>query len=62
MIEPIEGRTQAPSADTRVLLVEADGRAAARLVEALAGAGLELRHAPTADVAADLQGHETGGQ
>lgn len=54
MIEPIEGRAPAPTADARVLLVEADGRAAARLVEALAGAGLEVRHAPTADVAADL--------
>jgi len=54
MIEPIEGRDPAPRADARVLLVEADGRAAARLVEALAGAGLEVRHAPSADVAADL--------
>jgi len=54
MIEPIEGRALAPSADARVLLVEADGRAAARLVETLAGAGLEVRHAPSAEVAADL--------
>jgi len=54
MIEPIEGRALTPSADARVLLVEADGRAAARLVETLAGAGLEVRHAPSAEVAADL--------
>jgi len=54
MIEPIEGRAPAPTTDARVLLVEADGRAAARLIEALAGAGLEVRHAPSADVAADL--------
>ena len=54
MIEPIEGRAPAPTTDARVLLVEADGRAAARLIEALAGAGLDVRHAPSADVAADL--------
>ena len=54
LIEPIEGRTPAPTADARVLLVEPDGRAAARLIEALAGVGVEVRHAPSADVAADL--------
>jgi len=54
MIEPIEGRDPVPTVDARVLVVEADGRAAARLIEALAEAGLEVRHAPSADVAADL--------
>ena len=54
MIEAIEGRAPAPTIDARVLVVEADGRVAARLIEALAGAGLEVRHAPTADAAADI--------
>ena len=54
MIEPIEGRAPVSRADARVLLVEADGRAAARLVEALVGVGLEVRHAPSTDVGADL--------
>jgi hypothetical protein len=36
------------------LLVERDGRAAARKVEALAGAGLEVRHAPSFEVVANL--------
>ena len=38
----------------RVLLVESDGRMAATMVEALAGAGLEVRHAPSLGVADDL--------
>ncbi|MFV2073289.1 MAG: ATP-binding protein [Thermoanaerobaculales bacterium] len=44
----------APAAEARVLLVESDGRAAARTVEVLAGAGLEVRHAPTGEMAARL--------
>jgi BarA-like signal transduction histidine kinase len=35
-------------------LVEADGRAAVRTVEALAEAGLEVRHAPSFTAVADL--------
>ena len=53
-IEPLEGRAPVPMTGARVLLVEPDGRAAARLVEGLAGGGLDVRHAPSADVAADL--------
>jgi two-component sensor histidine kinase len=33
--------------EARILLVEKDGRAAARTVEALAGGGFEVRHAPS---------------
>jgi hypothetical protein len=54
LIEPTEGRAPTPMTAARVLLVEPDGRAAARLVEGLAGGGLEVRHAPSADIAADL--------
>ena len=42
----------ATAAEARILLVERDGRAAARIVEVLAGAGLEVRHAPTGEMAA----------
>jgi PAS domain S-box-containing protein len=38
----------------RVLLVDADGREAARIIEVLAEAGLEVRHAPSLAAAADL--------
>ncbi len=41
-------------AAARLLLVEPDGRAAARAIEALAGAGLELRHAPSLEAAAAI--------
>jgi len=44
----------APAAETRILLVDNDGRAAARIVEELASAGLEVRHAPTGEMAARL--------
>jgi PAS domain S-box-containing protein len=54
LIEPIEGRAPTPTTGARVLLVEPDGRSAARLVEELAGGGLDVRHAPSADVAVDL--------
>ena len=43
-----------PAAEARILLVENDGRAAARIVEELASAGLEVRHAPTGEMAARL--------
>jgi hypothetical protein len=36
------------------LLVEKNGRAAARKVEVMAGAGLEVRHVPSLEVIADL--------
>jgi hypothetical protein len=44
----MDGRatTEAP---IRVLLVERDGRSAARTVETLAAAGLEVRHAPVVE-------------
>ncbi len=50
-LESVDGRRAAPVAVPRVLLVEADGRAATRIVEALADAGLEIRHAPTVGLA-----------
>ena len=52
-MESLEGRAAAGAA-MRVLLVENDGRAAARKVEALAGAGLEIRHAPSFSVVGNL--------
>ena len=53
-LEPLEGHTSSAASATRVLLVEKDGRAAARKVEALAEAGLEVRHAPSFSNIADL--------
>lgn len=43
-----------PESAPRVLLVESDGRMAATMVEALAGAGLDVRHAPSLGMADDL--------
>jgi ActR/RegA family two-component response regulator len=45
---------QTDGRDRRVLLVNDDGREAARLVEAMAEAGLEVRHAPSLATAEDL--------
>ncbi len=53
-VEPLEGRASGAGAPIRVLLVEKNGRAAARKVEAMAGAGLEVRHVPSFAVIADL--------
>ena len=53
-LEPLEGRTSSVASAIRVLLVEKDGRAAARKVEALAEAGLEVRHVPSFSDIADL--------
>ena len=53
-LEPLEGRASGASAAIRVLLVERDGRAAARKVEVLAEAGLEVRHTPSFSNIADL--------
>ena len=53
-LEPVEGRRAAPAAVPRVLLVESDGRAASQIIEALAGAGLDVRHAPSVGVADDV--------
>ncbi|MCJ7756151.1 MAG: hypothetical protein MUP13_16440, partial [Thermoanaerobaculales bacterium] len=53
-LEPLEGRTSGVGVAIRVLLVERDGRAAAGTVEALAAAGLEVRHAPSFSDIADL--------
>ncbi len=53
-LEPVDAGAPVSAADTRVLLVEADGRSAVRLVEDLAGAGLEVRHAPSFEIAAVL--------
>jgi signal transduction histidine kinase len=44
-VEPVDGRATA-EAPIRVLLVEGNGRSAARTIETLAAAGLEVRHAP----------------
>jgi hypothetical protein len=40
----------------RVLLVEKDGRAAARTIEILAGGGFEVRHASSITAVDDLEG------
>ena len=53
-LEPLEGRPSGVGAAIRVLLVERDGRAAARKVESLAEAGLEVRHTPSLSHIADL--------
>jgi PAS domain S-box-containing protein len=55
-LEPLETVEQDHSsgAGRRVLLVDDDGREAARLVEAMAAAGLEVRHAPTLAAATEL--------
>ena len=53
-LETLEGRAAGVGVAIRVLLVERDGRAAARKVEALAAAGLEVRHAPSFEKIADL--------
>jgi len=45
-LQPPSSEGAIPSA-ARVLLVDSDGRKASRIVEALAEAGLEVRHAPT---------------
>jgi len=51
-LEPLGGRATVTEGDVRVVLVEANGRAAARTVEALAGGGLEVRHVSSvADIA-----------
>jgi len=49
-----DGRRAAPVAVPRVLLVDSDGRAASRVVEALADAGLEVRHSPTVALADEM--------
>jgi hypothetical protein len=41
-------------AEARVLLLQPDGRRATRTVEVLAGAGLEVRHASTREIASSL--------
>ena len=53
-VEPVEVFGVLSGAEARILLVEPDGRRAARTVEVLAGAGLEVRHAPSREVAAGL--------
>jgi hypothetical protein len=53
-LESLEGPAAGAGGEARVLLVEQDGRAAARTVEALAGAGFEVRHLPTVSEIADL--------
>lgn len=53
-LETLEGPPAGAGSEARVLLVERDGRAAARKVEALAGAGFEVRHLPTLAESADL--------
>jgi two-component sensor histidine kinase len=50
-LDTLEGRPAGIGGEARVLLVERDGKAAAHTVEVLAGGGLEVRHAPTFDVA-----------
>jgi PAS domain S-box-containing protein len=54
LVEPVEGRHASPAPEARLLLVEADGRSAARTVEFFASAGLDVRHAPSLEVATDI--------
>jgi len=53
-LEPLEGRRTVDVAAPRVLLVEPDGRSAAPVVEVLAGAGLDVRHAPSMKIADEV--------
>ncbi len=55
-IEPVDPHHLEPGSESRVLLVEADGKAAARQIEAFAGAGVDIRHAPSLTVAGELLG------
>jgi PAS domain S-box-containing protein len=54
-LDTLESRPTGVVGEARILLVEKDGRSAARTVEALAGGGLEVRHAPTFDVAETIR-------
>jgi PAS domain S-box-containing protein len=58
-LESLEGRAAGADAVVRVLLLEKDGRAAARTVEMLAGAGFEIRHVPSVSDIADLTANWT---
>jgi hypothetical protein len=53
-LEVLDGRSGGTDAVVRVLLVEKNGRSAAGTVEALAGSGLDIRHAPSFETARDL--------
>ena len=53
-LEPSEELRSGPASRVKILLVDADGRRAARTIETLAGAGLEVRHASSTVIAADL--------
>jgi PAS domain S-box-containing protein len=53
-LESLEGRAAGSGVAFRVVLVERDGRAAAPKVEALAAAGLEVRHAPSLENIGEL--------
>jgi len=53
-VEPIGSLGVGSGAGTRVLLLQPDGRRAARTVEMLAGAGLDVRHASTNEIAAKI--------
>jgi signal transduction histidine kinase/HAMP domain-containing protein len=53
-LESLDGRAVGAGVEARVLLVEQNGRAAAGKVEALAGAGFEIRHVPSVSDVADL--------
>jgi hypothetical protein len=55
-LESLESHAGGPASVDRVLLVEKDGRAAARTIEVLAGAGLEVRHASSFAAVDDLGG------
>jgi PAS domain S-box-containing protein len=61
-LEPLEGRTAGAGAAIRALLVERDGRAAARKVEALAAAGLTQGWVPTVMLVAEDVVSATGGE
>jgi hypothetical protein len=54
MLESVDGRGQSASEVPRLLLVEPDGRAASRIIEALAEAELEIRHAATVEEAGEV--------
>jgi PAS domain S-box-containing protein len=53
-LESLETVPQPVRAGSKVLVVAADGRVAARIIEAVAAAGAEARHAPTLADAAEM--------
>jgi two-component system cell cycle sensor histidine kinase/response regulator CckA len=53
-LEAVDQKRTGPTLMPRVLLIESDGRTASRIIEKLGGAGLEVRHAPSAGMVDDV--------